>query len=534
MPPRRYVKTPKALLRGAKRLQFLFHCGNISAYSSPNEIVDFNNDNDNDNDMIHDDPDHVELAISEPKVGTPEADAWYKALGKQASDFQHVTSLSVWIGIGSDHVVRDVNSLLAACAAAGVKNLKMMELHNAWSKANFAELDTTVLHKLSTTVEQLAILNIKTVEASASQLWNAVEPANLTTLRVTLDASGKGDHSQLIHATLQHLRRFTALQSLQFSQEYYKYSNAIPDLPWFGELCNLLVSKNSLPRLTHLESADLQAPQLVTLLMNNSSPQLEKLKLTWHQYGEVGWVFDEERLEQAIAENVSLKHLSLNFQVWSQAPKAESLFQGIARNSTLEAFDLHPWNFRLGGHQLIENAIATNKGIKRITFQLRDADNWCQHVVLCLAKNTTIKCAKIIADPVSSDGTMIRVGMLNSSLKHLEVSLEGPPGRLYGTGFVEELKQNMGIQTLKLRHRRSCNDTWHEFTSPAIQRQLLLTQKLSGNITEKVGSLGLWPHLLEMASREKPLFVPKLIQDLSQVWQKSSSRKRVADEALPY
>jgi hypothetical protein len=116
--------------------------------------------------------------------------------------------------------------------------------------------------------------------------------------------------------------------------------------------------------------------------------------------------------------------------------------------------------------------------------------------------------------------------MLNSSLKQLEVSLEGRQGRLYGSSFEEEFKQNTGIQTLKLHHRRDSDDSWDEFTSPAIRRQLLLTQKFSSNIAEEVDTLGVWPHLLEIANREKPIFVFKLVQDLSQVWQWKNKRSQ--------
>ena len=67
---------------------------------------------------------------------------------------------------------------------------------------------------------------------------------------------------------------------------------------------------------------------------------------------------------------------------------------------------------------------------------------------------------------------------------------------------------------------------------PEVKRQLFLTRKLSagGDFTRELAP-GLWPHLLEKVNREKPVLMPKLIQDLLRVWQweKKTSRKR----ALP-
>lgn len=47
---------------------------------------------------------------------------------------------------------------------------------------------------------------------------------------------------------------------------------------------------------------------------------------------------------------------------------------------------------------------------------------------------------------------------------------------------MEELKKNIGIKMLKLRYRTSGGSPWLEFTTPEIERQLLLTRKLAGTI----------------------------------------------------
>ena len=146
MPEHWYVKTPNVFLRGAKRVSFQIDLGMISSGLASANV---------NNDHIYNDPDHVVLIRT--KVGTPQAEALYAALGK--TNFCHITSLSIRIEDGIGHsVIQDVNALLKAWAV--VENIKRMELHNARSNnGNILELDMASMRKSCKSLEHFVIFN---------------------------------------------------------------------------------------------------------------------------------------------------------------------------------------------------------------------------------------------------------------------------------------------------------------------------------------------------------------------------------------
>ena len=483
----REVDSLESLLEGAKSLEFRHYSGTRwRFYSSP-----LANGNDNDNNKTENG--YIFNRWLRLSGGVA---AFVKTL--REANLRHVES----VGLVDCHMhpteSLNFNSILAAFTSpiteAKIKSLRTYGV-------DITTLDVSIISKLTTTMEELAVLAIDSGSiAEATGFWNAISPACLQTLRVTVSEATTADSQH--HPGLQNLRRFTSIKTLQF------YEDSQPAL-WSPELLSLL---SYLPLVSSLESANLNNHQLISLLSNS---RLESLAVKYHPTFCETRTF-EDCLEHALAQNTSLKNLSLDFHKCSRFPQAGPMFRGIARNRALKTFDFYPWNCQLDGAHLVEEAITNNKSIERFILRFR-RHGWVYLAASALAKNTSIKSVKFMADRFSviESTNAIPISKFHPKLENLELLMRSfnPSGlACYGADFEEELKQNCGIKRLALHSFERGRVT--PYSTPYIERQVQWTREvLNGIYLRSHTSLDSWPGLLSTLDREKPALVYTLLRE---------------------